>query len=674
MAGYDSLGSRELKSLLKITEAVTGTLDVREVMQRVVREVGAHVGADRCSILLVDEASDRCFVLAANDNPQIGLLSIDLRKYPEVLRALSTRETVIVENVEKDPVVAPVREELTRLGYRSLLVVPLLFGREVLGTMFLRANRKVEPFSKEEIRFCRVAAGTSANALKNALLYGDVAAEAERHRATGETLRRVLDGTPDLIVGTDASGVITEFNHGAQALTGVTAEGARGRHLEEVLGDALRRAGVAPGSLREGVIERRGILLRLPQRPEVELDLLVSTVHGAKGAAGGRVWIGRDVTQLRRAERSLVQAERLSSVGEVVAGVAHELNNPLSAVLGYAQLLRAEAREQEGRDLDRIVDAARRCQRIVWNLLSFARRHPPERHAQDLDACVRQVLELRAYHLRSSRLEVEVDLAGNLPPVLFDFHQMEQVVLNLLNNAEQALVARGGPGRIAIRTRLLGDGVLLEVEDDGPGIPEGVRDQVFDPFFTTKEPGMGTGLGLSVSSGLVQEHGGRIELLPPGTLGGARFAVTLPRAQVQAAQAPAPAEQPALAHVLAGRRVLVAEDEPAVLDMLSRFLSDEGAAVTEARDGQEAWEQLDSADFDLILADLRMPRLDGRGLYDRIARYRPDMLPRVVFATGDVLRQETVRFLEGIPNLILLKPLDLGNVRRALAEALGSAV
>ncbi len=672
MSGYDALGSRELKSLLKITEAVTGTLDVREVMQRVVREVGAHVGADRCSILLVDEGNDRCFVLAANDNPALGLLSIDLNKYPEINRALRTRETVIVEDVRKDPVVAPVRQELTRLGYRSLLVVPLLFGREVLGTMFLRANRKVEPFSREEVRFCRVAAGTSANALKNALLYGDITAEAERHRVTGETLRRVLDGTPDLIVATDAGGRITEFNHGAQLLTGVAPEQARGRHLDEVLGDALRRAGVSPGNLRDGVIERRGIVLRLPEQPEVELDLLVSSVR--IGAGGGHVWIGRDVTQLRRAERSLVQAERLSAVGEVVAGVAHELNNPLSAVLGYAQLLHAEAKDPQTHDLERIVDAARRCQRIVWNLLSFARRHPPERRAQDLTTCVKQVLELRAYHLRSSRLEVELDLAEDLPAVLFDFHQMEQVVLNLLNNAEQALVARGGPGRIALRTRAEGSSVVLEVEDDGPGISEGIRDQVFDPFFTTKEAGTGTGLGLSVSSGLVQEHGGRIELLPRGALGGARFAVVLPRAESPVFQPAPPADSPALARVLAGRRVLVAEDEPAVLDMLARFLADEGAAVTGVRDGQEAWEKLVQSDFDLILADLRMPRLDGRGLYDRIARQRPELLPRIVFATGDVLRQETLRFLEGVPNLILLKPLDLGNVRRALAEALaGSA-
>jgi CheY-like chemotaxis protein len=214
--------------------------------------------------------------------------------------------------------------------------------------------------------------------------------------------------------------------------------------------------------------------------------------------------------------------------------------------------------------------------------------------------------------------------------------------------------------------------VVLEVEDDGPGIPEAIRDQIFDPFFTTKEAGMGTGLGLSVSSGLVQEHGGRIELLPPGPLGGARFAVVLPRAPFPVFATPAPAESPALARVLAGRRVLVAEDEPAVLDMLARFLADEGAAVTGVRDGQEAWEKLDQGDFDLILADLRMPRLDGRGLYDRIARQRPELLPRIVFATGDVLRQETLRFLEGVPNLILLKPLDLGNVRRALADALGT--
>jgi len=249
---------------------------------------------------------------------------------------------------------------------------------------------------------------------------------------------------------------------------------------------------------------------------------------------------------------------------------------------------------------------------------------------------------------------------------------MEQVVLNLLNNAEQALVARGGPGRIALRTRAEGTFVVLEVEDDGPGVPEGIREQVFDPFFTTKEPGTGTGLGLSVSSGLVQEHGGRMELLPPGGLGGARFAVVLPRAEGPALEAPLSPEAPELAHVLAGRRVLVAEDEPAILDMLERFLAEEGAAVTGVRDGQEAWEQLAKGDFDLVLADLRMPRLDGRGLYDRIARHRPELLPRVVFATGDVLRQETLGFLEDVPNLILLKPLDLGNVRRALSEVLSS--
>jgi CheY-like chemotaxis protein len=155
-------------------------------------------------------------------------------------------------------------------------------------------------------------------------------------------------------------------------------------------------------------------------------------------------------------------------------------------------------------------------------------------------------------------------------------------------------------------------------------------------------------------------------------LGGARFAVVLPRAEAPVGETSAPADSPALTRVLAGRRVLVAEDEPAVLDMLTRFLTDEGAAVTRVRDGQEAWEKLAEGTFDLILTDLRMPRLDGRGLYDRIARHRPELLPRIVFATGDVLRQETLRFLDGLPNLVLIKPLDLVSVRRALAEALGS--
>jgi len=658
--------SRELRDVLEITEAVTGTLDVDRVMGRIVQCVGERVRADRCSIVLVDEAAGRCVLLAASDNPEADRLEIDLAKYPEIRHAVATKEPVYVADVAKDPLLEPVREILLQQNYRSLLVLPLVFNREVLGTLFLRATR-TEPFTEREMRFCRVAAAASANAVKNALLYRDIASEAARHRATGEKLRRVLDGTPDVIVATDAAGRITEFNRAAEDLTGCFASEALGRPL----------AAVFPQAASQGEAGRKGreLLLRRPDEREVEIHLVSAPLVDDAGTATGCVYLGRDVTDLRRAEKSLAQAERLSSLGEVVAGVAHELNNPLSAVLGYAQLLAgSEDRPDLDRDLSRIVESARRCQKIVHNLLSFARKYPAEKKLHDLNSCVRKVLELKAYQLRAARIEATLSLTEPLPAALFDFHQMEQVLVNLVNNAEQAITTTGRPGRLLLRTFATETEVGVEIEDDGPGIPASARHRVFDPFFTTKDAGHGTGLGLSVSYGIVQEHGGRIDLRPDRPDRGATFAVTLKRAAGTAEEAPAlAAAPPALAQPLSGRRVLVAEDEPMVLDLFSRLLRADGATVTLARDGEEAWTKILETDFDLVVADLRMPNLDGRALYERVAEEMPSMVRRFVFATGDLVRRESLEFLEGLPNRILAKPLDVENVRRVLVQAVASA-
>jgi len=656
-------------ALLDITETIGSTLDLGQVMRSIVRQVGDLMNVESCSILLADEEQGGCFVIASKGHPEVDMLEVDLGRYPEVRRALETREPVVIKNVESSPLVASVREVLVEKGYRALLVVPLLYGKEVLGALFLRTRRE-DPFTPDEIRFCKLAAGASANALKNALLYRAVASEAEKHRETGEKLRRVLDGTPDMIVATDNDGRVTTFNRGAEEMTGRGADRALGRPITEILGADFER--VADSAGHDGFQE-----IRYRRFDDMTLDISLASAHlrDAGGEVSGRVWIGRDVTQLRRVEKSLAQAERLSSLGEVVAGVAHELNNPLSGVVGYAELLRMHAVEAEQvRDLDRIVESAMRCQKIVLKLLSFARRHPPEKKNHDLNECVRKVLDLKSYHLRSSRIETRLELAEDLPRTSFDFHQVEQVILNLLNNAEHAIGSLKTEGTIVLRTGVEGDQLFVKVEDNGPGIPPAIRERIFDPFFTTKDFGQGTGLGLAVSYGIVREHGGTIDVDRGTRLGGACFTVYLPMIE-----SPAEAvveDEPVVERSgerLRDRSILVVEDEPVVLDLLSRVLSDVGARVTQARDGQEALDALAKDEYDLIVADLRMPNLDGRQLYERIAEHRPDLLRRFVFSTGDLVREETVTFLEQLPNRILTKPFEVETVRRVLAQVLDAA-
>ncbi len=651
--------SKELWALLDITDSITSMLDVNQVMHAIVERIGDLVDTPSCSILLAENLSSDCFVIASKGHPEADMLELNLSNYPEVQRVLTTRQVLVVDEIATHPLVEPARAMLLERGFRSMLVLPLMYGKQVLGALVLKARRE-RAFSPRSLRFCKVAAGVSANALKNAVLYREVSREAALHRATGEKLQRVLDGTPDMIVATDSEGRITLFNKGAEALIGLRADEARNHTLAEILGQELsadRPCEIQLAGGGDGPVEVSLVGARLSNHDQ----------------PGGCVWIGRDVTKLRRVERSLVQAERLSSLGEVVAGVAHELNNPLSGVVGYAELLRANAGDPEQiADLDRIVESSMRCQKIVCKLLSFARQQPPEKRHQSLNDTVARVLDLKSYHLRTSQIETVVELDPSLPDTNFDAHQIEQVVLNLLNNAEQAISSIKRSGRIVLSTRTEGDEIVLEVVDDGPGIDPGARERVFDPFFTTKEFGKGTGLGLSVSYGIVQEHGGRIELADPRPDGGAGFQVYLPVVARDLSKPALPVEIDVPIQALEGRRILVAEDEPVVRELFARILSGDGAQVAQAQDGDEAWDLIEKDDFDLIVVDLRMPNMNGRQLYERVAEQRPDLLRRFVFATGDLMRPDTMEFLEGLPNRILIKPLQQETIRRVLSQALGT--
>jgi PAS domain S-box-containing protein len=380
----------------------------------------------------------------------------------------------------------------------------------------------------------------------------------------------------------------------------------------------------------------------------------------------------RDITSQRQLQSKLVQTEKMAAVGQLVSGIAHELNNPLTAIMGYAQLLLGHGlRPAQLSEAKKIFQEAERARRIVKNLLFFAREAKPERTRVDLNEIVERTLGLRGYELKIENIAVEFNLENSLPPTLADPYQLQQVVLNLLINAEQAILQGRGHGRISIHTRRLpGNRLVLEIADDGPGIPKEIASRVFDPFFTTKPPGLGTGLGLSIVYGIVKEHAGEVYVETPRG-GGAKFTVELPIVTVsgKAAAPKAPVPDSPLLGVPAGR-ILVVEDEPAVAQLIVDVLCEEGHHVDSVLDSREALACLSRGRYDLVISDLRMPRLDGRAFYEALVSAGSPMRDRILFTTGDTLAPSTLEFVEKYRLPFLAKPFLVEELKLAVHRLL----
>ncbi|PYM84798.1 MAG: hypothetical protein DME13_11925 [Candidatus Rokuibacteriota bacterium] len=374
-------------------------------------------------------------------------------------------------------------------------------------------------------------------------------------------------------------------------------------------------------------------------------------------------------TVRQRTER-LLQSEKVATMGSLLAGVAHELNNPLTVLSAQAQLLGETQDPALTARAAKIRQAAERCVRIVRNFLAFARQRAPERSPTLLGDVVRGTLELLAYELRVDGVEVTVDLAPDLPVLWVDPHQLHQVLVNLVANAHHALRRHPPPRRVAVVARhdAARGRVRLEIADIGPGIPADVRAKIFEPFFTTKPVGEGTGLGLSLCRDIVTDHHGTIEVdSEPGR--GTRFVIELP---VETAP-PAPATSAAAAPPAARPgRVLIVDDEPAVAEALSEAIRREGHEVDIAGNGAEALDRLAARPYDLIVSDTKMPVLDGESFYRELAKRQPALRERIVFLTGDVLGREKREFLEGTGAPFLTKPCDLDELRRVIARLLAS--
>jgi signal transduction histidine kinase/CheY-like chemotaxis protein len=418
--------------------------------------------------------------------------------------------------------------------------------------------------------------------------------------------------------------------------------------------------------------------------------------------------LGRSVQELATAREQLVQKEKLAAVGQLVSGLAHELNNPLQGVLGYSELLLAASpAEFDTEELKAIRDNANRAAGIVRNLLIFSGDNPSAPGWQPINRIVRDAVARREAEIMVAGINLRLDLADDLPLVYADPARLQSVIANLVENAEAAIAARrdgkavlpvvpaNGGGEIEIGTRLEHDQqrIIVDVADNGSGLQEADVGRIFDPFFTTREVGKGTGLGLSVCYGIVREHGGDIDARNRPS-GGAVFTVRLPvapeaviastaaaaRVAPAASYRPLPASaafqivEPAegeVDHTPRRRRALVVDDEESNAALVRRALSGSGYDVESTTLSRRALAMIEREPYDAVIADVKMPELSGPELYGRVCQIRPEMARRFIFITGDIDGEDTRQFLDESRCSYFMKPFNLETLTAAVDTLTG---
>ncbi len=504
-----------------------------------------------------------------------------------------------------------------------------------------------------------------------------------------EFARRLVDSFPDLILVLDSASHYTFVSPRSAEVLGFEPEETRnmefgGRtHPEDLPAVLSLYKDVLAGQQTFASLEIR-VRHKLGDWRRIRFNF--SPLSDEKGIIEGVVLSGRDVTDLKRLEEQLIQAEKLAAMGQMLAGVAHELNNPLTAILGVTELLR----EREGADdptkrqLELTHRQARRAARIVQNLLEFSRPASPLKKILDVNNLLERTLQLHEHSLRRNNIEVDFHPLSDLPGVIGDANQLIQVLLNLVTNAEQAIREVRDTGRIQLRAARNGNQLAITVQDDGVGIRPEALLRIFDPFYTTKRPGGGTGLGLSICMSIIREHGGNIEAetLPAG---GSAFTIYLPAAPDQARE-PLPAlpetgatfseaAQP-LADSLGGRSILVLDDEESLRMLLEEGLSAHGLRVSCAATTDEALAHVRTSTYDAVLCDLHLSAggftVDGRDAALRILEAAGTQKPLVIYMTGDLL-ENLPDAAGGSQPICLQKPFRISDVLALLKDVLSTA-
>jgi PAS domain S-box-containing protein len=678
--GEERMLTRRMRALVELTR-LEGQPAGSTGHEQLIADVDTIIGADGSAFARVE--GDRLVLVASQGvDPawMAPMVNRPIREMPIPNRLMEGSSAVLVR-LDPGAVSDRGRAAVVPLGYQAIASFPIREDGQMVGLLFSLFKRPLEELEIDDRTLDAIGRVLDISFANRRLREGVVASE--------RRYRDLFEASPDALLVEDQEKVV-DANEAARHLFGEAIVGHIVTDLYTADPGDIDRAALGPSGI-SGLIGT-GRRLDGSTFPE-EVDLRPIEVAGERRILA----IVRDLTERTKMQAELVQAQKMEAIGLLVAGVAHELNNPLASIVGFSHLLRtdptlpADLRHQA----DLLVQEANRTRVIVQNLLDFARQRPPERVEMDLRPLLDSVLGLQTFVLARSRMTVEVDLEPDLPRIAVDRSQIQQVLINLTVNATQAIRAVDRAGTIRIGARAVRDEegqpmVRIEVADDGPGVPASIVDRLFMPFTTTKEPGEGTGLGLSVSFGIVASHGGTLRH-EPNASGGATFVIELPvgAATTRPAEPRAPAEPttdpdagaaapdadatasaattPPAASPGRPLRILVLDDEPSIREFLGRVLTRQGHEAILVQNGTAALDIVRRDRLDAILCDHRMAGMSGTEFHDAVMEVAPEMAGRFAFMSGDVLNPELRAFADARQVHLLAKPFDIAAIGAIVA-------
>jgi two-component system NtrC family sensor kinase len=661
--------SEDLIALQEVNKIISQSLDLENIMQRIVIEGKRLVKTLQCHLFLWDDRN-QCLVGSASTRSKdfnIREVAIPLSEDSLPIESLKKMRVITVEEstgaTDQEPA------ELSSIISCAAIFAPLIAKEQAIGVLICSDDSPARQFSQEEISRAETLAHQAAIALENARLFQVVSRSQKEWEST-------FDGMQDSVSVHDLSGKVIRANVALARRLKTTPQKMIGKTCSELYAGNKRNAGVC---VHLESLRTESLIVEEVELPSMEgtFQISVSPWYDKNNRLVGAIHVAKDVSHEKLLQQQLIQSEKLSAIGELISGIAHELNNPLTGVMGYSQLLqlRENIDDRAKENLLKINNLALRCQKIVQNLLSFARKQKPERTLSNVNDILERTIELRNYELSVNNIEIVRKLDDNLPQTIADAHQLQQVFLNVITNAEHAMLEAHGRGQLSIASRadFKKNRIIVEIFDDGPGISEEHLNRIFDPFFTTKEVGKGTGLGLSLAYGIIKEHDGNIFASSwPG--GGAAFVIELPIiAKLQEEPATLPEMLPRgsqFENLVRDKKMLVVDDEKYILDFFIEVFQPMPMQVDTASDGRAAMAMLQNDDYDLVVSDFKMPEMSGRDLYLWIKDQRPHLAARMIFVTGDTVSTETRSFFENNSSRYLAKPFKIEEVKEVIQQTL----